>query len=166
MLIFKHSLGAWAFIVAAQDKPWCHVSRKLSEVVLLKKETKIMSLSQQTSLQDMVYIEDLKINAKIGVYEWERKIEQVLFVSLDISADLAKAGQSDDLADTLNYAALAEMVQGLGVERHYQLIEHFAEILAARVLEAPLVNSVTVKIHKPAAIPLAARVGIQITRGR
>jgi dihydroneopterin aldolase len=125
-----------------------------------------MNVSSSVIPQDRIYIEGLKINAKIGVYEWEKKVEQILFVDLQLAIDLAAAGQSDDLADTLDYAAIAERVQSLAVTKHYQLIEHYAEMLAATMFDMPQVAQVIVTIHKPAAIPTALKVGVQITRTR
>ena len=125
-----------------------------------------MSESSVVAPQDSIYIEGLKVNAKIGVYGWEKKVEQTLFVDLKLVVDLAAAGRSDDLADTLDYAAIAEKVQILALQKHYQLIEHYAEVLASTVLEEPRVAQVTIKVHKPAAVPTASRVGVQITRTR
>lgn len=125
-----------------------------------------MTQPKQAKTPDIIYIDALKVQAKVGVYEWEKKIEQTLFVDLALNIDLAPAGASDQLDDTLDYAAICEQVQTLAVARHYQLIEHFAQSLADLLLEESRVEQVSITVHKPAANPHAGKIGIKITRTR
>ena len=59
-------------------------------------------------MMDIVYLHDLKIETTIGAFEWERHIKQTLSFDLDMGFDICQAGQSDALADTLNYKAVAK----------------------------------------------------------
>ncbi|HGG58585.1 MAG TPA: FolB domain-containing protein, partial [Gammaproteobacteria bacterium] len=45
---------------------------------------------------DIVFIEDLRIDATIGIYEWEKRIKQTLAFDLEMAADIRKAAASDD----------------------------------------------------------------------
>ena len=59
-------------------------------------------------MTDYVSIRDLSVSAVIGVHAWEREIEQTLVFSVDMAADVRRAAASDDLADALDYSAVAE----------------------------------------------------------
>ncbi|HBF07105.1 MAG TPA: hypothetical protein DDW29_02555, partial [Gammaproteobacteria bacterium] len=59
---------------------------------------------------DIIYVEALRVNANIGVHDWEKQIQQLMFVDLEIALDLADACRSDQLADTLDYVAIADTV--------------------------------------------------------
>ncbi len=57
---------------------------------------------------DIVYLRDLRIPTVIGVFEWERRVRQTVALDLDMAADIARAAQSDDLVDALDYKAVAK----------------------------------------------------------
>ena len=61
---------------------------------------------------DIIYLHGLRVEAVIGIWEWEKRIRQVIEIDLDMATDIRKAAESDDVADTLNYKAVAKRVQG------------------------------------------------------
>jgi dihydroneopterin aldolase/2-amino-4-hydroxy-6-hydroxymethyldihydropteridine diphosphokinase len=82
--------------------------------------------------------------------------------------DLAPAGASDDLADTVNYAEVAGDVVALIEGEPHDLIEALAARIADRVLARPLVEAVEVVVHKPEA-PVGhpfTDVKVRVTRER
>ncbi|HCK94145.1 MAG TPA: dihydroneopterin aldolase [Gammaproteobacteria bacterium] len=113
---------------------------------------------------DIIYVEALRVNANIGVHDWEKQIQQLMFVDLEIALDLADACRSDQLADTLDYVAIADTVKNLAVEKHYELIEYFGETIAQSLLQDQRVKQVKVTINKPAAIPDAKKTGVKLCR--
>ena len=50
---------------------------------------------------DIVYIRDLRVEAIIGIFEWEREVRQVISLDLDLAADIRPAANSDDIKDAL-----------------------------------------------------------------
>ncbi|MDJ0919226.1 MAG: dihydroneopterin aldolase, partial [Woeseiaceae bacterium] len=60
---------------------------------------------------DIIYLHGLKIDATIGIWDWEKAIKQTVVIDLDMGADIRKAASSDDVKDTLNYKAVAKRVQ-------------------------------------------------------
>ena len=52
---------------------------------------------------DVVFIEDLRIETVIGIYDWERKIRQVVAFDLEMAFDNRRPAASDKIADTLDY---------------------------------------------------------------
>ena len=101
------------------------------------------------SMTDTVSIRDLRVSAVIGVYDWEREAEQVLVFSVDMPADVAKAAAQDDLADTLDYSAIAVTVKTVVIEGKFQLIETAAERVAQRLLADHALAWVRVEVVKP-----------------
>ena len=85
-------------------------------------------------MTDYVSVRDLSVAAVIGVHAWEREIEQTLLVSVDMATDVRKAAASDDLADALDYSAVAETIAAVLREGKFRLIETAAERVAARLL--------------------------------
>lgn len=85
-----------------------------------------------------------------GVFEEEQKLGQRFYVDLDLYLDLQKAGQSDDLAHTINYAELYELVRDIMEDERYRLIEAVAEKIATRLLDNYTnINEIVVRVIKP-----------------
>jgi 7,8-dihydroneopterin aldolase/epimerase/oxygenase len=100
-------------------------------------------------VNDIVSIRDLRVTTVIGVYDWEREIEQALTFSVDMAADVAKAAASDDLRDALDYSAAVDMIKCVVIEGKFQLIETAAERVAQRVLAEYGLAWVRVQVVKP-----------------
>jgi 7,8-dihydroneopterin aldolase/epimerase/oxygenase len=98
---------------------------------------------------DTVSIRDLRVSTVIGVYDWEREIEQTLIFSVDMATDVAAAASSDDLADALDYSAIARTITTVVRDGKFQLIETAAERVAGHVLSGYPVNWVRVHVVKP-----------------
>ena len=113
---------------------------------------------------DSIFLTDLKIEASVGVYDWEKKVLQPLHIDATLMADLKPAGQSDDLNQSIDYAFVADEIQRIASQKHYELLEHLAETLCDYLLSMPLVQAVTLGIHKPYALPNVGRVGVRIER--
>ena len=114
---------------------------------------------------DIIYLHDLRIEAVIGLWEWERKIRQTVAIDLEMSADIRKAAATDSVDDTLNYKLVAKRLQQYVGESSFQLVETLAEKIAGIVLDEFGVAWVRVKVNKPGAIRGARDVGVIIERG-
>jgi dihydroneopterin aldolase len=100
-------------------------------------------------VRDTVSIRDLSVSAIIGVYDWEREIEQTLVFAVDMAGDVARAAATDAIEDALDYSAVAETVRGVVTEGKFQLIETAAERVAARLLADYRLGWVRVSVVKP-----------------
>jgi dihydroneopterin aldolase len=98
---------------------------------------------------DTVSIRDLRVSTVIGVYEWERGIEQTLVFSVDMAANVAAAAASDDIADALDYSAVAQTIRTVVTDGKFQLIETAAERVAERLLADYRLGWVRVEVAKP-----------------
>jgi dihydroneopterin aldolase len=100
-------------------------------------------------MADTVSIRDLHVSTVIGVYDWERETEQALVFAVDMAADVAKAAANDDLVDTLDYSAVAQMIRTVVIEGKFQLIETAAERVAQRLIADHGLAWVRVEVVKP-----------------
>jgi dihydroneopterin aldolase len=103
-----------------------------------------------------------------GVLPEERQRAQPFEVDVDIEADLAGARRSDALSDTVDYAAIADLVAAEVRGPHADLLEHLADRIAGRVLETAgsRVASVSVTVRKlrpPLPVDLSS-VSVSVTR--
>ena len=103
-------------------------------------------------MTDFVSVRDLSVRAVIGVYAWERDVEQTLLVSVDMvpeTTDVRKAAASDDLADALDYSAVAETITAVLREGRFRLIETAAERVAGRLLADFPLSWLRLELRKP-----------------
>mgnify|MGYP001817614971 CR=1 FL=1 len=114
---------------------------------------------------DKIFLDELKVETIIGIWEWERKIRQTVVIDLEMSADIARAAATDDVADTLNYNLVAKRIQSFVGASSYQLDEPLPERIAAIIRDEFDVAWCRVKVHKPGAIRGSKDVGVEIERG-
>ncbi|HEY0938073.1 MAG TPA: dihydroneopterin aldolase [Trebonia sp.] len=100
-------------------------------------------------MTDIVSLRDLRVSAVIGVYGWEREIQQDLTFAVEMPADAARAAASDDIAETLDYSAVAQAVRTVVVEGKFQLIETAAERVAQRLIGDFSLSWIRVEVVKP-----------------
>ncbi|TXD98605.1 dihydroneopterin aldolase [Psychrobacter frigidicola] len=113
---------------------------------------------------DVVFVKGLKVEAVIGVYEWERAITQPLLIDIALETDISKAAASDAVNDALNYKAVCDDVSAWCKEIKAELLEHLAGQIADGLLANYACQKVTLSVAKPTAIQQADVVGVQITR--
>jgi dihydroneopterin aldolase len=115
---------------------------------------------------DTVFIEDLRIETVIGIYDWERKIRQVVALDLEMAFDNRMPAASDKIDDTLNYKAVSKRLIAFVESSSFQLVETLAERCAQIVLDEFRVPWLRLKLSKPGAVRGAKAVGVVIERGR
>jgi dihydroneopterin aldolase len=115
---------------------------------------------------DTVFIEDLRIETVIGIYDWERQIRQVVALDLEMAFDNRKAAASDRIDDTLNYKAVSKRLIAFVEASGFQLVETLAERCAEIVLNEFHVPWLRLKVSKPGAVRGSKAVGVVIERGR
>ena len=115
---------------------------------------------------DRIFLRDLRVETIIGIYDWERETPQTVSIDLELATDVARAAQSDDIADALNYKQIAKRLIAFVGESRFQLVETLAERIAALLREEFGVAWVKVTVNKGEAIRGASAVGIEIERGQ
>ena len=114
---------------------------------------------------DIVFINDLRIETIIGIYDWERKVKQTISLDLEMGTDIRKSAETDTIEDTLNYKAVAKRLIAFVGESEYQLVETLAEKIAEIVLQEFNVPHVKLTVRKPGAVRGSRDVGVVIERG-
>jgi len=115
---------------------------------------------------DIIYLNDLKIDTVIGIFDWERRIKQTVSVNLEMGADIRRAAASDRIEDTLNYKAVAKRLIEVVGASEFQLVETLAERIAAIVVDEFDVPWVRLRLNKCGAVRYAGDVGVIIERTR
>jgi dihydroneopterin aldolase len=100
---------------------------------------------------DHVSIRDLGVAAVIGWHPWEREIEQTLAFNVDLAADVRRAAAGDDLADALDYSAVAAAIATVVRDGQFRLIETAAERVAEHLLAGFPLTSLRLELRKPIA---------------
>lgn len=119
-------------------------------------------------MTDHIRLDGIRVYAHHGVYPEEKKRGQVFLIDVDIEMNLAPAGRSDDLTETVHYGELADAIVERATLERWDLIERVAERTAELVLGHPPVAAVTVTVHKPeVTLPTpVAGVSVSIRRQR
>lgn len=121
-------------------------------------------VSSKKSSSDRVFIHNLSFLASIGVLEWEKQQAQKLELDLELVTDIRPAASTDELALTVDYAAISAQVMAVAQAQHHDLLETVAEKIAAAVLQNLAVQQVDLTLRKPGAVPAATSVGVKISR--
>jgi dihydroneopterin aldolase len=117
---------------------------------------------------DRILLAGILAEGRHGVHEHERLVPQVFEIDVELALDLRPAGESDDLARTVDYSRVDAEVRALVATTSFRLIEALAETIAAAILAAHPADEVVVRVRKPAVLlggPLES-VGVEIRRRR
>ena len=119
-------------------------------------------------MADVIELRGLRALGICGALPEEQVRVQPLEVDLDVETDLAPAGRSDDLADTLDYGELAAEVERVLTQERFTLLERLAQRLCEVVLADERVQAVTVSVRKlrPPVPQHLDTSGVRITRRR
>lgn len=125
-------------------------------------------MSKPTQMQtDSIFIEGLKVNTIIGVHPWEKCQTQPLLFDIELFTTIMGAAQTDQLADTVDYAKVSQDIIKLAQQESFELIETLAEQVCEHVLKHYQgVQAIQLKLAKPHAVAEAKQVGVKIWRQR
>jgi 7,8-dihydroneopterin aldolase/epimerase/oxygenase len=115
---------------------------------------------------DRIFLHGLAVDCIIGFIEWERRIKQTVVLDVEMPVDCARAAQSDDVADTLDYKRVAKRLIAFVEEAEFKLVETLAHRAAMLILEEFGVAWVRLSVNKPGAIRGSRDVGVAVLRTR
>ena len=119
-------------------------------------------------MNDLIHLFAVPLQCHIGCTADERMKPQELIADITVETDIRPAAKSDDIALTVNYVALLDLVEQIAAAREYALVETLVETLAKQILERFPVESVHILMRKPAALRHrgVAAAAIEIIRER
>jgi dihydroneopterin aldolase len=118
---------------------------------------------------DRIELRGLRVLARVGVLPSEREQDQPLEIDVDLVVDLAAAGASDDLVDTVDYGAVCGAVRAAAAQEHVDLLERLAEVVAEAVLavdERVIAVDLAVRKLRPPVPHDLATSGVRVVRTR
>src|SRR5438132_777120 len=113
-----------------------------------------------------IFINDLRVETLIGVYEWEQHLAQPLLVNLEFELPSAQVFSNDRFEDALDYTAVVKRLQDLAGNHTHKMLERFAEAIAeilCREFGAPWAS---VRVCKLAPLAGVKQIGVAIERGK
>ena len=112
-----------------------------------------------------IFIHDLRVEARIGVYDWEKHLPQTVRLDLVIAAPSELPFQSGRIADALDYAKLVARIKAFARDAPPPLLERFADKVAHLVMTEFGAPGVRVRVAKLGVIAAVREIGIEIERG-
>jgi dihydroneopterin aldolase len=132
----------------------------------LPKTVTIPSSATTPDTGDRIFLHGLAVECIIGFIEWERRIKQTVVIDVEMPVDCARAAQSDDVVDTLDYKKVAKRLIGFVGASEFKLVETLAHRCAMTILEEFGVEWVRLSVNKPGAIRHSKDVGVAVLRSR
>ncbi len=111
-----------------------------------------------------IFIEDLEVETVVGAYEQERESPQTLTFNIEIGLASARAFHTDSLKDTVDYAAVAELVRDELAKTSFGLLERLVQHLCERIEATFQVSHIRIRVAKGTIVPGARRVGVTLER--
>jgi len=118
-------------------------------------------------VSDTILLEGIQVPAALGVTAAERRLRRPVRLDLEVEADVAKAGRSDRIGDTLHYKRIFDVVEDVASNQEHKLVEALGDRVARAVLEKFGAEAVTVTVRKPT--PMAGVIqyaGVRLRRTR
>ena len=109
--------------------------------------------NKMKNVASRLVLKGIEVSCIIGDLPEEREREQTLLVDAELELDLAKAAESDNLADSVDYAALASAIRSALVAAKCRLIERAAALALAECMRDVRVKSAKVSVVKSGAVP-------------
>ena len=127
---------------------------------------KTVTIPGSSDQGDRIFLHGLEVECIIGFIEWERRTRQTVVIDVEMPVDCARAAQSDNVAETLDYKKVAKRLIAFVSTSEFKLVETLAHRTAMLILEEFGVDWVRLSINKPGAIRGSKDVGVAVLRTR
>lgn len=114
---------------------------------------------------DIIFLQEIKLDLIIGIYDWERKVPQTIQMDLEIGLPHSRACQTDRVEDTVDYARVMARIRESLAENRFALVEALAEHVAQLIMKEFGAPWVKVSVAKLGLVKGVKKLGIVIERG-
>jgi len=114
---------------------------------------------------DFIFIDDMRVDAHVGIFEREKAAPQTLEISLTFGVP-DEAAQDDDIDKTIRYDAVIDRIRAELATHHFNLLETLGEYVISMLLNEFGAPWVKISIAKMGIMKGVRRVGVQIERSR
>ena len=114
---------------------------------------------------DFIFIDDLRVDANVGIYLREKAAAQTIEISLTFGVPDA-AARADNIAETIDYAEVIARIRKELSDRHFNLLETLGEFVIGLLLDEFKAPWAKISIAKLGVMKGVRRVGVQIERAR
>jgi dihydroneopterin aldolase len=115
---------------------------------------------------DIIFINELRLSIRLGIYEWEKVAPQAVQFDLEIGLPGTRAAQSNSIDDTIDYAKVVARIEALTRDAHFPLVEKLVEDIAHIITGEFKAPWVKVSAAKLGALKNVKRLGVTIERGK
>jgi 7,8-dihydroneopterin aldolase/epimerase/oxygenase len=112
-----------------------------------------------------IFVRDLILPSRIGVYSHEKHGEQRVRINLELTC-VEHPAINDEYQNVVCYAEVVEGIRTILAQGHINLVETLAERIAAQCLEDHRILAAKVRVEKLDVMPEASAVGVEIERHR
>jgi len=113
-----------------------------------------------------IFVHDLRVETRIGVWEWEKRMPQNLRLDLEFGMPSDKAFRTGELSDALDYSQVVARIRAFAADNPHPLLERFAQAIADILLVEFAAPWVKVRVAKLAPIAGVRELGVAIERHR
>lgn len=126
-----------------------------------------MSTTHREREPDVILLEGIEVPSALGVSEAERRMRRPVRLDIELGMDLTAAGRSDDLAHTVDYGEVYEVVEKVAGGGEHKLVEALGQRIVDALFARFPVDFVTITVRKPRPIAgVLDWTGVRITRER
>ena len=115
---------------------------------------------------NMIFIHELRIDTRIGIYTREKQVAQTIQLDLDIALRDKQAAGVWQLDESIDYAEVVKRIRRLFEEEHFDLLENAAETIARIIMDEFGAPWLRITIAKLAPLSGVKRLGVTIERGQ
>ena len=118
-------------------------------------------------MSDVILLQGIQVPAALGVTAAERRARRPVLLDIEVERDLARAGRTDRIGDTLHYKRVFEVIEDVAANHQHKLVEALADRIARAVLDKFDAEAVSVTVRKPTPIAgVLQYAGVRVRRTR
>ena len=118
-------------------------------------------------MSDVILLQGIQVPAALGVTAAERRARRPVLLDIEVERDLARAGRTARISDTLHYKRVFEVVEDVAANQQHKLVEALGDRIARAVLGKFDADAVSVTVRKPTPIAgVLQYAGVRVRRTR